>query len=821
MDASQDFKSLQDKIQGALVSTVRSAGSIANEDLSFLRTVDPEVSSKLDDNTARLIKLSEELLKSACSYVGQSAPSIEDADDIDISWRGVVDVIDTLLEKADTCLDEYTGLIKRKVAPAQEQQGRASKIQKPSSKLDWSMKRANIIKPQNAFERKSDNLDLGPWRPLLTSKPHAKLPLEDSLTTYVDSDGNKQYTHPYGTEIVHLSYPKRIYEKRDPIPYLPFESTTAKWVDTYEGVLEMLEELKKAKEIAVDLEHHDFRSYVGLTSLMQISTREKDWVVDTLRPWRHKLEVLNEVFADPSIIKVLHGAFMDIIWLQRDLGLYMVGLFDTHYACDALNYPGKGLAYLLKKFCDFDADKKYQMADWRLRPLPDEMFYYARSDTHYLLYIYDMVRNELVDNSDTSVPEKNWIEWVLQKSKEISLQRYETPLCDRETGKGSRGWFNVLLKSPSGFNSEQFAVYKAVFKWRDDLARQEDESPHFVMQQHCVADIARVLPADPKALWSLLPNVSQIVKSRIDELFNLIQQAKEKGRGGQSMMDYYRGTNSVAAVAKRVFGDRTEEKSRVADASLPDIEELKTERSQLWGDMPISSRWERDGTGRRSPLEEGEIALPWTTYVQGMAEQAMEVEPAEESKEVDMIPLQEEVPESVADEEFSLRQGQSKRGKKRKTEELEEEEDEEAPAPQQPSPTADTSTSTPTLTEDEARLAKKAARKARKLAKQLAKSGSNGSTPATTEGEGGARAEEDGQEEEEEEEEQPFDYSKAATVLHAQGNGTGGGDGDRRGRRGKKPKVFDPYAAKTQDNSLKGARKMNYEKSGRSATFKK
>jgi exosome complex exonuclease RRP6 len=37
---------------------------------------------------------------------------------------------------------------------------------------------------------------------------------------------------------------------------------------------------------------------------MQISTREKDWVIDTLRPWRHKLEVLNEVFANPNILKV-------------------------------------------------------------------------------------------------------------------------------------------------------------------------------------------------------------------------------------------------------------------------------------------------------------------------------------------------------------------------------------------------------------------------------------------------------------------------------------------------------------------------------------
>ena len=102
-----------------------------------------------------------------------------------------------------------------------------------------------------------------------------------------------------------MTYPQRIYQNDDPIMYQPVDTTQATYVDTYEGVLEMLKELKEAKEIAVDLEHHDFRTYVGLVCLMQISTREKDWIVDTLQPWRHKLEVLNEVFADPSIVKVI------------------------------------------------------------------------------------------------------------------------------------------------------------------------------------------------------------------------------------------------------------------------------------------------------------------------------------------------------------------------------------------------------------------------------------------------------------------------------------------------------------------------------------
>lgn len=129
----------------------------------------------------------------------------------------------------------------------------------------------------------------------------------------------------------------------------------------------MLQELKSATEIAIDLEHHDARSYIGLVSLMQISTREKDWIVDTLKPWRQDLQVLNEVLTDPKIVKVFHGAYMDIVWLQRDLGLYVTGLFDTHHACRVLGYAGGSLAFLMKKFVDFEADKKYQMADWRIR----------------------------------------------------------------------------------------------------------------------------------------------------------------------------------------------------------------------------------------------------------------------------------------------------------------------------------------------------------------------------------------------------------------------------------------------------------------------
>lgn len=114
---------------------------------------------------------------------------------------------------------------------------------------------------------------------------------------------SNQYQHPYKTEIETAKYPPALYQKKEPIEYLPLDQMQPVWVDTQEELKKMLAELKMAEEIAVDLEHHDSRSYIGFVCLMQISTRKKDWIVDTLK-LRGELQILNQVFCDPRIIKV-------------------------------------------------------------------------------------------------------------------------------------------------------------------------------------------------------------------------------------------------------------------------------------------------------------------------------------------------------------------------------------------------------------------------------------------------------------------------------------------------------------------------------------
>lgn len=120
MDPSQDFKALREAVQSALVKVTRSVNGLANEDIQFQRTVHPSVASQLDHQTDRLLRLASGVLESAGKFTGQRTSRLEDVDDVEIQWRSTVDVIDSLLEKADTCLDEYTGLVKRKDAPMYE-----------------------------------------------------------------------------------------------------------------------------------------------------------------------------------------------------------------------------------------------------------------------------------------------------------------------------------------------------------------------------------------------------------------------------------------------------------------------------------------------------------------------------------------------------------------------------------------------------------------------------------------------------------------------------------------------------------------------------
>ena len=138
------------------------------------------------------------------------------------------------------------------------------------------------------------------------------------------------------------------------------------YVDTVDKLMLMIKELQEEVIIGMDVEHHNYRTYLGITCLIQISSSSKDYLVDPFPLWSD-LPLLNEITANPKIVKVLHGCDSDIDWLQRDFSLYLRNVFDTHQAGKLLGLPRVSLAYLLSTYCNLNVDKQYQLADWRIR----------------------------------------------------------------------------------------------------------------------------------------------------------------------------------------------------------------------------------------------------------------------------------------------------------------------------------------------------------------------------------------------------------------------------------------------------------------------
>uniref|UniRef100_A0A5K3EH92 Exosome complex component 10 homolog n=1 Tax=Mesocestoides corti TaxID=53468 RepID=A0A5K3EH92_MESCO len=370
----------------------------------------------------------------------------------------------------------------------------------------------NISRPQILFTVAPDNSN-APFLPILKTKPNAIVRLEDCDLTADPETGD--YTHPYLKELEEFGKCLELYvhvpAASNPVP-LPLEETPLIFVDSTVTLESMLMELSSEQEIAVDLEHHSYRTFLGITCLIQLSSRTKDYIVDAIA-LRDHLGNFNKLFTDPKIVKVLHGSDMDLMWLQRDFGVYIVNLFDTGQAARALQLPRFSLSYLLQHFAGVYTNKAYQLADWRIRPLPEELVTYARTDTHYLLYIAEQLRNHLAD--------RGLLSSVLERSRELCLRIYKKPTFDP---LGYLSMPNML--GGVSLNKRQLYALKHLCILRDSIARREDESLNYVLPNHMLRLIAEELPRETTGIFACCSPIPPLVRKYVFDIHKIVLDAR-------------------------------------------------------------------------------------------------------------------------------------------------------------------------------------------------------------------------------------------------------------------------------------------------------
>ena len=433
-------------------------------------------------------------------------------------------------------------------------------------------------RPQDFFDVPVDNSNA----PFLPPPPvtHA------DPRSYVPSPG----AHPLREELDDLTYSDDVTTApASPIAPAPTDATPCVFVDTPEALEDMVAHLDKSNEMAVDLEHHSYRSFQGFTCVIQVSTRQMDFVVDALELRGLIRDALGPVMADPRKMKVFHGADMDVQWLQRDFGIYVVGMFDTGQAARVLELPSKGLAYLLDHYCSVKADKRFQLADWRIRPLSEEMISYARGDTHHLLYVYDRLRQQLdaVGRGDGSKPFRDLIRTTLDRSRDVCATLYEKPVTHPLTYHADYR----KNRDAGDLDLPRLAVYAALHGWRDERCRAEDESIGYVMPRALMLRLAREAPTNPRALLAVTRGDSPLVAKHSGELVDIISRALAAGE--PPAMPPTAGEEWARAEEERK--NRTEEKKEKEKKEEEEEEEGVREETRANAPVPAAEIGARVG----------------------------------------------------------------------------------------------------------------------------------------------------------------------------------------------------------------------------------
>lgn len=209
--------------------------------------------------------------------------------------------------------------------------------------------------------------------------------------------------------------------------------------------------------------------------------------------------------------------------------------------------------------------------------MPQEMLQYARSDTHYLLSIYDHLRRALHAKERSAPEDPSLLEDVYQRSIGVSSITFSLPPFDHETGHFDWGFLLPLakhgvlkayatalaiptlpLKTGWGPSEVRFETLRELVRWRERTARDEDESGRYVLSVQGLLQLAEVGAAggvkDANDVVRVLGNsrggVSEVVRRRKSEVALLVKETVERvagsARDGDGRMD---DGGSAAAMA--------------------------------------------------------------------------------------------------------------------------------------------------------------------------------------------------------------------------------------------------------------------------------
>ena len=278
----------------------------------------------------------------------------------------------------------------------------------------------------------------------------------------------------------------------------------ASYIDAQRDLNQLVDSLRQEPRIACDTESNSLYAYRGKTCLIQMSTTDRDFLIDPLQI--ADISALGALFADPQVEKVFHAAEYDLICLKRDFDFDAHPVFDTMAAARVCGYSRFGLGNLLADLLDVRHSKKHQTDDWAQRPLPPSHRRYAQMDTHYLLRLRDILYGELQrgDRLEEAYEYFADVTTFEVKSQEFDPQSF-WDLC-----------------RPKDLSPRQAAVLRELYILRDELAQNYDHPPQKLIANKALLKLATGSPPRRKQLFGFSGLPAWLARQNGDEILQAI-----------------------------------------------------------------------------------------------------------------------------------------------------------------------------------------------------------------------------------------------------------------------------------------------------------
>lgn len=183
-----------------------------------------------------------------------------------------------------------------------------------------------------------------------------------------------------------------------------------------------------------------------------------------------------EVIENRRITKILHSSKEDLEVLYTSWNCRLAGLFDTQVAYSFINDAlSIGYAKLVEELTGHFVNKQQTNSDWIKRPLSNEQLSYAAKDVLYLFEMFDLLSEQLRDQSYQS-----YFQAECQEYCSGAILRVDTPADYRDA---KDAWL---------LNETDLGLFKLLFDWREQKAKSDNRTKNHIIRDQGLVHLTKI-----------------------------------------------------------------------------------------------------------------------------------------------------------------------------------------------------------------------------------------------------------------------------------------------------------------------------------------